>query len=443
MALIAFQMLEEPGHINPTFVLARSLRAAGHRVVYLEPPDLEDHIREQGFDFQPFFEDVYPKGFIRRFQEASHVQRLRARLRNQQGEMRALRQGSAARALSRLRPDLLLVDYLNNGVALLARERGIRAVVLSTHFPTEGDGGIPPLDTSLVPGESLLGKARVELAWRRLLLRRRLHARVVGPLNRLGLTLDPRPDWPDFMAELAAATGYPRRGLEFETTYPVPALTELEEWVLGPELLDFPRPARKGRLYIESIDMERKETSGFPWERLDPSRRLIYCALGTQAFRYRQGPRMLRAVMDAVSTHPKWQLVLATGAHPRAHEIGPAPSNAVVVEHAPQLALLRRARVAVHHGGFGSTKEALFCGVPMLVAPQVNDQPGVGARVAFHGIGRVIGRKDEAPGRVRALLEELDESSEIRSRVEQQSARFQAVERARPGLRAVERLLGG
>jgi len=443
MALIALQMLEEPGHINPTLKLARSLLARGHRVVYLEPPDLEGYIREQGFEFLPFFEDVYPKGFIRRFQGASRLERLRMRLRNQEGEMRALREGDVARKLERLGPDLLLVDYLNNGVALVARALGIPAVVVSAVYPAEGDGDTPPLSTVLTPGRSRLGRLRVALAWQRLLRERQLGARVVGALNWLGLTWDPRPDWPGFMTELATATGYPHEELAFQTTYPVPTLTGFPEWTLGPEMLDFPRPARPGRLYIESVDEERVEAPGFPWERIDPTKRLIYCSFGTQAFRYRQGPALLRAVMGAVAGNPRWQLVLTTGSHPRAWELGPVPRNAVVVEQAPQLQLLRRAHVAINHGGFGSVKEALLYGVPMLAAPQVYDQPGVSARLVFHGIGRRVGRRDISPVRIRALLEELDASPEIRERVQRLSTRFQEVEHARPGLHAVERLLAG
>jgi MGT family glycosyltransferase len=208
-------------------------------------------------------------------------------------------------------------------------------------------------------------------------------------------------------------------------------------------MLDFPRPARQRRLYIESVDEERVEASGFPWERLNPRQRLIYCSLGTQAFRYRQGPALLRAAMDAVAGNPSWQLVLTTGAHPRARELGPAPRNVVVVEHAPQLQLLRRAHVAMTHGGIGSAKEALLYGVPMLAAPQAYDQPGLSARLVFHGIGRMVGHRDVTPARIRALLEELDSSTEIRERVQRLSARFQEVERARPGLQEVERMLAG
>lgn len=87
------------------------------------------------------------------------------------------------------------------------------------------------------------------------------------------------------------------------------------------------------------------------------------------------------------------------------------------MEHAPQLALLRRAHLMVNHGGLQSVKEGLLPGVPMLCVPQAYDQPGNGARVAFHGIGRVLRPEEATRARARALLEELDGSPSVRERV--------------------------
>ena len=59
MARIAFFPLAEIGHTNATFGLARRLRARGHDVIYLSLADVQDHVRAQGFEFIPFFEDVF------------------------------------------------------------------------------------------------------------------------------------------------------------------------------------------------------------------------------------------------------------------------------------------------------------------------------------------------------------------------------------------------
>lgn len=442
MGHVVIHMLEEAGHIRPTFELARALAARGHRVTYLEPPDLRPLVTEQGFAHAPLFEEAYPAGSLARFESASRLERLRMRRASQHAIMRALQDGSVARALERAAPDLLLVDLLENAVALVGRALGIPTVVLSTVFPPERGGSVPPLSSGLPPGRTALGRLRVELAWQRLALSRAVGARAMGAMERAGLTLDPRPDWPRFVEAIAGATGYPRGRLVRHTSLPVPLLSDLPEWVLAPEVLDFPRARPANRLYVESVDDERVEDAGGELERVDESRDLVYCALGTQAFRYGRGPSLLGAMVAAVAGHPRWQLVLVADRRAR-ERLGELPPNVVVLSRAPQLALLARARVAVHHGGLGSVKEALFHGVPQLVAPQGYDQPGNAARVAFHGAGAVLTPRDVEARSIRAHLEELDGSLALRERVRRLSARFREAERRRPGLREAVRVLEG
>jgi UDP:flavonoid glycosyltransferase YjiC (YdhE family) len=49
MALIGFVMVAEPGHLNPTFKLAKELRMKGHQIRYFGPAQVEKYIRTQGF----------------------------------------------------------------------------------------------------------------------------------------------------------------------------------------------------------------------------------------------------------------------------------------------------------------------------------------------------------------------------------------------------------
>jgi UDP:flavonoid glycosyltransferase YjiC (YdhE family) len=71
-------------------------------------------------------------------------------------------------------------------------------------------------------------------------------------------------------------------------------------------------------------------------------------------------------------------------------DLGPAPPHVGIVERAPQLEILRRASLMITHGGLGSVKECAALGVPMLVFPLKDDQPGNAARVEARGLGRVL-----------------------------------------------------
>ena len=53
-------------------------------------------------------------------------------------------------------------------------------------------------------------------------------------------------------------------------------------------------------------------------------------------------------------------------------------------------ALLPRAAAIVHHGGSGTTTQAMRAGVPQVVVPHYFDQPYFAGRVAELGIARPV-----------------------------------------------------
>ena len=61
-----------------------------------------------------------------------------------------------------------------------------------------------------------------------------------------------------------------------------------------------------------------------------------------------------------------------------------------MVGYAPQLELIRRSALTISHGGLNTALESLAWGVPMVVLPVAYDQPGVGTRVEWSGVGRSI-----------------------------------------------------
>ena len=93
------------------------------------------------------------------------------------------------------------------------------------------------------------------------------------------------------------------------------------------------------------------------------------------------------------------------------------PEGMFAAEYAPHGALFARAVAVVHHGGIGTTQEALRAGCPELVVPHGFDQPDNAARVARLGVGDVLPasryRADVAAAKLRALL--MDEGVAARA----------------------------
>jgi zeaxanthin glucosyltransferase len=99
---------------------------------------------------------------------------------------------------------------------------------------------------------------------------------------------------------------------------------------------------------------------------------LAYVSFGSWLF---WQPDLIKTVIQA--TQALGMQVVVANASALAREIGPVGEHVHLVDYAPQLELLKRARVMVTHGGHNSVLEAAAAGVPVLVIP-------------LHGADRVL-----------------------------------------------------
>ena len=67
-----------------------------------------------------------------------------------------------------------------------------------------------------------------------------------------------------------------------------------------------------------------------------------------------------------------------------------APADAFVAAYVPHAELLPRACLVVHHGGVGTSAQALRAGKPQLVTPFLADQPDNAARLVSLGLARTF-----------------------------------------------------
>jgi UDP:flavonoid glycosyltransferase YjiC (YdhE family) len=81
--------------------------------------------------------------------------------------------------------------------------------------------------------------------------------------------------------------------------------------------------------------------------------------------------------------------------------------------YAPLSNVLPYAAALVHHGGIGTTAQALFAGCPQLVMPMTFDQPDNAARIQRLGVGRSLPPSSFTGTRVARELEHLTESDSV------------------------------
>jgi MGT family glycosyltransferase len=414
MASISIVVEHEEGHLNPTFRLARRLEMRGHKVTYLGPADGASFVRAQGFDFEPILHEVFPPGSMRTQRAMAE-----AAVRGDRGAEIGVAQDNEAlwvrilcelaegegfaRVVRELQPDAFLFTSLFAPHALAVHYRFRRPVAL------------------LGPVLRVQAKSDYAVQAGRLLAS-------AGPAGERVMEMVRRADPTVRQKEDLASRLLGVRELMF-----CPADFELDEI----------RHDREPEVhYVEaSVDLERKSDRPFPWERLSPERKLLYVSLGSQSYRLGRANvvAFLGSVGEAFSAWQDWQVVLATGGLVDPEDV-PAPPGTLVVGWAPQLDLLRRARVAITHGGLGTIKECIFLGVPMVVFPISHDQPANAFRVVRHQLGAQGSFQTASPAVLRDLVEQADQSS-IRAGIERMQRRFREVEESGIGVRLIEDLV--
>jgi MGT family glycosyltransferase len=129
-------------------------------------------------------------------------------------------------------------------------------------------------------------------------------------------------------------------------------------------------------------------------------RTAAYLTLGTVSFGAVEILR--RSILEAATRCP--QVIVAAGPESDPALLGDLPPNVHVERLVDQARVLDRVRVAVHHGGTGTTLGCLAAGVPQVITPQGADHVLNAGRLAELGLGAVVDN-DAPPG---ALGDALD-----------------------------------
>jgi zeaxanthin glucosyltransferase len=174
-------------------------------------------------------------------------------------------------------------------------------------------------------------------------------------------------------------------GIKVDWDAPSDIFSQLAYITQVPKEFDFENPWLPPQFHHTGpfYEASSRPTIDFPWNRLT-GEPLIYASMGTilngQA-------DVFRTIAAGVAKHKGTQLVLSIGDQLDPKQIEPAPSNAIIVNKAPQLELLKRASVCITHAGLNTVLESLAHGVPQVAIPITFDQPGVAARVAAKRTG--------------------------------------------------------
>ena len=378
------------GLTNASFELAARLGADGHDVVCASPADIAAEVGSQGLRFRalpsvnlaPAPEAPKASGALAG-PRSRLLEWLSAPARRRQG-VEALGMQAFRDFLGESRADLYLFDAELYEHVFTAHSEGVNFALLTPFFANTRDTGLPPLQSAMSPND---GPLRIDLAWRRLRLERRLD--VLKTRLRYAFT-----DRRSVLRRYARQAGFPLRQLrqyDWVTLFTFHGLPVLN---LTARELDFPHEPPPGVHYVGPMVAEdrrdafataadRARLEALLERRSQGDLRLVYCGVTTMGD---ADVAFLERVIEAAGRREDWLLVIALGAPP--DDLPPMPDNVHVFERVPQVEVLRNADCCITHGGVNTVNECLVYEVPMIVySGRRFDQDGVAARVAFHGLG--------------------------------------------------------
>jgi zeaxanthin glucosyltransferase len=390
---IGFLSLPVYGHLNPMTTLARKLQARGNDVVFISVLDAEPVLRAANLKFVPFCEQEYPAGSIA--QGWSSVAKLHGEevLRH---SARELVPGLVKATLEHLPEKIaeagveaLVLDTVYFYVELVAMHLGIPYVhiwnVLNLDFSGSTPAGIFGWPHETTP-EAL--------------------ARNAEGLKIAGEILAPMVEVAKPYAEKA--------GLQIDWNDPAATTSKLAVITQTPREFDYPNIDWPAEFHYTGPfhDDAGREKVPFPWDKLTREP-LVFASMGTlvNGLEY-----VYRTILDAVRYLSGIQVVLSVGRNIDLDDLGPIPRNTLVVSSAPQIELLKRATVCITHAGLNTTLEALAQGVPMVAIPIGYDQPGVAARIAYHGVGEVLGLEELTVARLSQLIQRVRRNQSYRDK---------------------------
>jgi zeaxanthin glucosyltransferase len=391
---IAFVVLPASGHLYPTTALARRLKSRGHDVVMIATADVEPLVHGADLSFVPFGQKQYPPGRLAEsFEQLSKLQGQEALEFSFQkiAEFMAMAFAELPGVLRQQGVDAVVLDEAMFDLGLVPMHLGMPYVHISNALPFDFSGNSPlcvyPWPHETTP-EAL---AR----------------------NREGLQKFAQID----KRRIEVVRAYAKQvGLDIDWNDPFATVSRLAWMVQMPREFDFEAAAWPKRFHYTGPwhDGSGRMDTNFPWDRLtgDP---LIYASMGTLMNGLEA---VFGTISEAVGNRPELQLVLSIGPNLHPSHIQSVPANAIVVQQAPQLELLKRSVLCITHAGLNTTLESLAQGVPMVALPVANDQFGVAARITQTRTGVVVDLPGMTAAKLSRAIDEVLSNSEYRQNAE-------------------------
>ena len=352
-----------PGHINPLAALGRELQQRGASVTFLQISDVELKVRSESLNYYPIGLSTYRPGFLaetfEQVSQLSGIEALEYSLDFCQQITEIICQ-DASKAIEAAGIEALLVDQLEPAGETVAEYLDIPFIGVCSAQSIHRKAEVPPFFTPWSYHNTWWARLRNLAAYYVL---DRSSQPILQVLNKYRQQWNLSP-YHHLYASSARLAQISQQPAEFDFPY-----TTL------PKHFHYIGPFRNSTPYKVN----------FPFERLT-GQPLIYASLGSVQNTKQEIFSCIAAACEGLDV----QLVITHGGGMNAEAVEKLPGSPLVVEYAPQLEVISKAKLTITHGGLNTVLDSLSCGVPLVAIPITYEQPGTGARIKWTGTGEVI-----------------------------------------------------
>ncbi|RKS10365.1 MGT family glycosyltransferase [Nocardiopsis sp. Huas11] len=421
MTRILFTTMPITGHVRPALPVARALVHAGHEVVWYSGPMFETPITRTGARFvrsSVEFDSIDENGDVLQSMGDTEpgLSGFKQILKDLFIDPIPAYAAEIGPLIDATDPDVVVADHSFLAAPMLARLRGVPAVMFAISPLHVSSVDTAPFGTGLMPSATPLGRVRNRaLQWvMSSLVFRDTQRALERATDAVGF---PRPegffmDWGLQLADRYLTANIP----EFE--YPRSDLPAAVEFV-GPMLPDGVDDWTPPEWWS---DLERARARGRP---------VVLVTQGTV------GSDPANLILPAISALADEDVLVVVTSHPLDPDdllsTGRRPANLRIERFVPFTELLPLTDLMITNGGYGGVQTALAFGVPLLVAGRSEDKMEVNARVAWSGAGLSLGTGSPNPRRIRGGALKVLGDPRYRSRATELRtayARYSGAERA-------------
>lgn len=404
------------GDLHPFMRFARALQMLGRKVTFVTHSYYENVVQSAGLPFIGIGTDEEFLSVLRNPDIWDPQKGFAALLANYSTGLRQV--VDAIQSASVQAPQVVIAHPFAVPGAVIARERGyVKSVVAAYLAPSNLRTCHDPLNIG-----AMSIPRWVPMSWRRALWR----FVEKGWIDPVAVTQLNAVRTPHGLSKVHSF-------LTHITEAPDLSVTLFPSW-FAPAVPDWPRPLIEGDFQL----FEAATQHGFSAELS------AFLAVGEKPLVFTPGTGNLHAAkffacaLSAINRLGRRAIFLTKE---RAQIPESIPETVLWQPYVPLSMLLPHAAVLVHHGGVGTTAEALRAGTPQLIIPFAWDQFDNGARVTALGVGTAIPAKTLRPRKLAQGLQSLCSSRNVRAQCELLASRFVPPHDPITLLREIERLV--